>query len=311
MARLLLLASLSLLCTTSLSCSSLDIPPAPDLQPVLDAYKNPSAVVDGEIMGAVADEIAETAKEIEESEIFAEILDVIIQVQKELAESTNENGDLVLDATCDGGANDGSACAADADCPDGTCGGGVTFPTPNGGVRVSFICSGWDERQFDPDYVADLDPANGTIDLWMTLDGGDIGQVAWGTADHCQYLVPIEDEIFQASYDGGVAVDLGDPVPLDEDIAELLVTFVVDGIIGSEPIGVDEPTFPINQSFRVKLADTDGLEILVDIGEAPLEETFNYFFEGTRQGLRAANGFFSCSLEEMECSGESGTFSWQ
>jgi hypothetical protein len=100
---------------------------------------------------------------------------------------------------------------------------------------------------------------------------------------------------------------LGDPVPLDEDIAELLVTFVMEGTIG-----FDGGDFRINQSFRVKLADADGLEILVDIGEQPLEETFNYFFQGTsRQGLRAANGTFGCSLEDMECFDESGpVFFW-
>jgi len=279
---------------------------------VLNAFEKPSAVVDGEIMGAVADEIAEAANEIEGSEFFEEILAVIIEVQQELEQNTNENGDLILDGTCNGGANDGGACAAgaDADCPDGTC-VGLTVPRPNGGVQVNFICDGWDERQFDPDYEADPDPANGTIALIVTLDSGSIGRVVWGTADNCRYLVPIEGENFQASYDGGVAVDLGDPVPLDEDITELLVTFVVDGIIGFDPIGVDESPFRINQSFRVKLADTDGLEILVDIGEQPLEETFNYFFQGTAQGLRAANGTFGCSLEDRECSDESGPlFSW-
>jgi hypothetical protein len=181
----------------------------------------------------------------------------------------------------------------------------VTFPSPNGAVQVSFICDGWDEGQFDPDYEAD--PANGTIALTMTLDDGGIGRVVWGTADNCRYLVPGEGQNFQASYNGGVAVDLGDPVPLDEDIAELLVTFVMEGTIG-----FDGGDFRINQSFRVKLADADGLEILVDIGEQPLEETFNYFFQGTsRQGLRAANGTFGCSLEDMECFDESGpVFFW-
>jgi hypothetical protein len=311
MARLFVLTSLSLLCTASFSCESLNIPPAPDLQPVLNAYERPSAVVDGEIMGEVADEIAEAAEEIEDSEVFDEILEVIIEVQQELEMNTNENGELVLDGTCVGGANEGSACTDDADCPpDGTC-GGLTFPSPNGGVRINFICDGWDERQFEPDYEADPDPANGTITLTMTLDSGGIGRVVWGTADNCRYLVPIGGENFRASYHGDVAVDLGDPVPLDEDITELLVTFVVDGIIGFDPIGVDESPFPIDQSFRVKLADTTGLEILVDIGEQPLEETFTYFFQGTAQGLRALNGTFGCSLEDMECFDESGTlFSW-
>lgn len=335
MARLFLLATLLLLCTASLSCDSLNIPPAPDLQPVLNAYENPSAVVDGEIMGEVADEIADAAEEIEDSEIFEEILDVIIEVQQELEMNTAKtcnggamNGSacatdadcpdgtcvgttLVLNGTCNGGANNGSACeaGAPADCPDGTC-DGVSFPSPNGGVQVNFICDGWDERQFDPDY--ETDPANGTILLNMTLDDGGIGRVVWGTADNCLYLVPGEGDnceaarCFEASYHGGVAVDLGDPVPLDEDITELLVTFVVNGTIGFDGDGFD-----IDQSFRVKLADTDGLAILVDIGEQPLEETFTYFFQGADQGLSAANGEFVCNLEDMECRDQSGTFfSW-
>ena len=319
-ARLFLLATLSLLCTASLSCESLNIPPAPDLQPVLNAYENPSAVVDGEIMGEVADEIAKAAEEIDDSEIFEEILDVIIEVQQELEMNTNENGELVLNGTCVGGANEGSACVDDSDCTDGTDGtcGGLTLPSPNGGVQVNFICDGWDERQFDPDYEADPDPANGKIELTMTLDGGGIGRVVWGTAANCRYLVPGEGDTceaagcFEASYNGGVAVDLGDTVPLDEDITELLVTFVVDGVIGFDPIGVDGSPFAIDQSFRVKLADTDGLEILVDIGEQPLEETFTYFFRGTTQGLRARNGTFRCDLEDMVCSDDSGpVFSWQ
>ncbi|MDH3727604.1 MAG: hypothetical protein OER77_08745, partial [Myxococcales bacterium] len=193
-----------------------------------------------------------------------------------------------------------------------TC-GGLTLPSPNGGVQVNFICDGWDERQFDPDYEADPDPANGTIVLTMTLDSGGIGRVVWGTADNCRYLVPgeVEGENFRASYDGGVAVDLGDTVPLDADIMELPVTFVVDGIIGFDPIGVDASPFAIDQSFRVILAVESGLEILVDIGEQPLEETFNYFFLGTAQGLRAKNGTFACSLEDMECRDDSGpVFSW-
>jgi len=315
--RLSLLATLSLLCAASLSCESLGIPPAPDLQPVLNAYENPSAVVDGEIMGEVADEIAKAAEEIEDSEIFEEILNVIIEVQQELAENTNENGDLVLNGTCNGGANEGSACVEDTDCPpDGTC-GGLALPTPNGGARVNYICDGWDERQFDPDYEANPDTANGTIDLWMTLDSGGIGRVVWGTADSCRYLVPNEGDnceaagCSEASYNGGVAVDLGDPVPLDADITELLVTFVVDGIIGFSPVGVDETPFPINQSFRVILAVESGLEILVDIGEQPLEETFNYIFGEDGQLIRDAIGIFGCSLEESRCFDESGTlFSW-
>jgi hypothetical protein len=99
---------------------------------------------------------------------------------------------------------------------------------------------------------------------------------------------------------------LGDTVPPGEDITQLPVTFVVEG-----HIGLDDIIFRINQSFRVILANESGLEILVDVGDPSLSETFNYFFKGTSQGIRDANGVFQCSLEESRCFDESGTlFSW-
>ena len=330
------------------SCDSKDLPTPPDLQPVLDAYENPTAVVNGEIMGEVADEIAEAAEEIEDSEIFEEILDLIIEVQEELEASSTmtcsggaNDGDactddtacpdgtcvtdLVLNAACSGGDNDGDACDVgdETACPNGTCGGGVTLPSPTGAVRINFICPGWDESQFDEGNVAEPDSANGTIDLFMTVDSGGIGRVVWGTADRCLYLVPPPEGsnceaagCSEASYDGGVALDLGDPEPLGQDIAELLVTFVLEGSIGLDLVDGEDP-FRIDQSFRVKLADESGLEILEDISDPalsqpPLSQTFNYFFAGAEQGIRDANGEFRCSLEESRCFDENGNtlFDW-
>ena len=248
MSRLSMLTVLALAAYLGSCGSGLDIPPAPNLQPLLQAYANPTAVVGSEIMAAVADEIEQAAEEIEDSEIFEEILDVIKEVQQELDDATavtcsggtNDGlecvadedcpggtcvADLVLGATCSGGTNDGSECAADGDCPNGTCGGGVTIPSPTGGIQVHYICPGSDPRQFDPDYLktcevgsnagsactddsdcpdgtcveAKPDPANGAIDLFMTLDSGGIGRVVWGTADKCLYLVPIEGIDCEAS----------------------------------------------------------------------------------------------------------------
>jgi hypothetical protein len=318
-----------------LSSCAPTIPQAPDLQPVLEAYENPTAVVDGEIMGEVADEIEEAAKGIEDSEIFEEILNVIIEVQQELEASTamtcsgganngnacTENADcpdgtcvsdLVLGAACSGGTNDGSECATDADCPGGTCGGGLILPTPTGAIRINYICPGWDESQFDEGDDAEPDSTNGSIDLFMTLDSGGIGRVVWGTADNCLYLVPNEGDsceaagCSQASYDGGVALDLGDPEPLGQDITQLLVTFVLEG-----EIRLDDILFRINQSFRVTLADESELVILVDIGDPALKETFNYVFRGDEQFIEDKNGVFGCSLERSVCFDQSGIlFSW-
>jgi hypothetical protein len=186
----------------------------------------------------------------------------------------------------------------------------VYLPSPTGFIRVNYICPGWDERQFDPEYDAKPDPADGAIDLYMTLDSGGIGRVLWGTAGDCRYLIPNDgtnceaNGCSRASFDGGIALDLSDIDWVSEGLVELVITFIFEGSIGFE--GRD---FPLNQSFR----QTDvGLEILVDIGEAPLEETFNYFFAGTgEQFIRDAGGFFGCSLQERRCFDESGTlFSW-
>jgi hypothetical protein len=282
-------------------------------------------------MSEVADEIAKAYEEIQDSEIFEEILDVIIEVQQELQAATVKTcsggamngsdcsadadcpdgtcvstGDVVLGQICDGGTNNGGDCTADTDCPDGgTCGGGVVVPTPTGQIRVNYICPGWDESQFDPGYEAEPDPANGTINLTMTLDSGGIGRVVWGTADNCLYLVPGEGENFQASYDGGIALDLGDPVSPGEDITKLIVTFLMEG-----DIGFDGGTYRINQSFRVTLENTAALVILVDLADPALSKTFNYIFGETGQGIRDATGFLLCSLEERQCSSDSGSFSW-
>jgi hypothetical protein len=348
------------------SCAP-ELPQAPDLQPVLQAYAKPTAEVDGAIMAEWADEIEEAAEEIQDSEIFDEILDLIKDVQTELEASTAK--------TCSGGTNKGGTCTDDRDCPEGscvlgddlvlgatcsddgsacdvgdpeacpgggTCGGGVTFTTPNGGIQVNYICPGWDERQFDLDYLktcdvgsnagsactddgdcpdgtcveATPDAANGSIDLFMTLDSGGIGRVVWGTAANCLYLVPNEDGnceapgCDEASYDGSVELDLGDAVPPGEDIERLPVTFVIRGTIG-----FDGDELPINQSFRVIIEGESELVlvILVDIADPALSKTFNYIFRETSQGIRAANGEFMCSLEQSRCFDENGTtlFSWE
>ena len=290
-------------------------------------------------MSEVADAIAEAAEEIQNSEIFEEILQVIIDVQQELDAASVKvcdggamngsdcsldadcpdgtcvsTGEVVLDQICGGGTNDGRDCTADTDCPGGTCGGGVVVPTPTGQIKVNYICPGWDEGQFDPDYEAEPDPANGRITLTMTLDSGGIGRVVWGTADNCLYLVPTDGENFQASYDGGVALDLGDPVSPGEDITKLIVTFLMEG-----DIGFDGGTYRINQSFRVRLENTAFLVILVDVGDSALSQTFNYIFALTpAQCVRDANAppkspcTFGCSLEESRCFDKDGNtlFSW-
>ena len=116
-------------------------------------------------------------------------------------------------------------------------------------------------------------------------------------------------DVTKASYDGGVALDLGDPVSPSEDITKLIVTFLMEG-----DIGFDGGTYRINQSFRVTLENTAALVILVDLADPALSETFNYFFffEGLSQGIHDASGVFGCSLEESRCfdKDDNTLFSW-
>jgi hypothetical protein len=317
------------------SCADVEVPPRPDIKSQLDAYENPTGEVTGDMMAAVADKIAELRDDIQDSDVFEEILAVIVDAQEDLDAATVKacNGGamdgsacdadadcpdgtcvatLVLNGTCSG---DGSACAQDADCPDGTCDNGVNFPNPNGAVQAEYICEGWDESQTEPD------PANGVINLTLTLDAGGIGPVVWGKADACKFPSVTETGRFEASYDGGIAVHLSDAVSTSQNLYELPITFFVAGTIGFEgaELGVDV-SFRVALSFDAASGDVglDRLEILVEVPDNLVRvpgttEYFVYFFEVATlaQGIRDATGTFGCSLEDRECFNESGTlFSW-
>lgn len=245
-------------------------------------------------MSEWADDIEDVFEALDSTEVFEEILEVIISVQEELDEATVR--------FCSGGAMDGDQCTVDADCPGGACDEsaliveGVQLPAPNGAVTINHTCTGWGDSE-------SADPANGTIDLTMTLVAGRLGPVVWGTAEDCQYLTVVGDQEVKSSFDGDVAVHFGDFVPVGEPIRKLLVTFLLTG-----DIGFDDESFRINQSFRV--TEDGRLDILVQIGE---QEAFIFFFGGESfaQGVNDATGIFGCSLRDRECTNASGsTFSW-
>ena len=261
---------------------------------MLEAYEDPNVNVRAEIMSKWADDIEGAFEALDNTEFLEEILKVIISVQDELDESTVK--------ACMGGAMDGEECADDTDCPDGACVGsdlvveGVRLPSPNGAVQIEYTCTGWGETET-------TDPANGTIDLTMTLEAGRLGPIVWGTAEECRYLAVVRDKEVKSSFDGDVAVHFGDVVPVGQSIRELLVTFLLTG-----DIGFDDESLTINQSFRI--AESGRLDILVQIGE---REAFIFFFGGENfaQGVNDATGIFGCSLENRECTTASGTtFSW-
>jgi len=269
--HLRLCSLLLLLCTTQLSCNSLDIPAAPDILPILEAYGNPDANVTGEIMAGLADAIADSRDGFEDSDIYEEVLDVIVSIQEELDGSTDEQGAVTLD-------------------------GIGTFPTPSGAVEVNFICTGWGETET-------AESENGTLDLTMTLFDGNIGPLVWGAAPGCKYRTTVAGKAVEVSYDGDVAVYFGDFFSTTDSLRERLTTFIISGTIG-----INGKDVPIDRAFRVD--ETGRLDILMQLADGTSFIYF-FSGETFAQGIEDANGRFGCSLEDRQCITGSGTsFSW-
>jgi hypothetical protein len=269
--QLRLCSLLLLLCTTHLSCNSLDIPPAPDVLPILEAYGDPDANVTGEIMENVAEAIADSRDGFEDSDIYEEVLEVITDVQAGLDETTDEQGDLTLD-------------------------GIGTFPAPSGAVAVNFICTGWGEAET-------ADSENGTLELTMTLFDGGIGPLVWGTATGCRYGTTIAGEPFELSYDGDVAIYFGEFFSTTESLRERLTTFIIRGTIG-----INGTDFPVDRAFRVD--ESGRLDILIQLADGT-NFIYFFDGERFVEGIEDANGRFGCSLEDRQCiTGSGTTFFW-
>jgi len=268
----------------------LDLPPPPDIQGRIDAFESPDGEVLSEIMGEVADRIAELYDEVGQSSFYAEVIDVVADVQEDLY---TDEGDVDL-------------------------GGGVTVPVPNGGVTVEFICDGWDDPQ-----PADPDPENGVIELNMRLAGGDIAPLVWGELDNCQYPIEIGEERLNARVDGGVAAYFGERLPAGQNVKEvpededpaLYTLRVIFVIVGS--IVIDDAEFDIDNLFEVTFVfDDEGnlspgataISFLIELADGT---SFRYSFAADlTQELEDGIGKLTCSLEERSCAGTSRAFSW-
>lgn len=220
------LRSLVLFCVVTTACAeTLDIPPAPEFDEVLNAYENPSAEVTSEVMAEVGDDILELRNQLEESDVFEELLDVIVSVQEELDEATDEEGNLFGE-----------------------------FPTPDGFVEINHTCEGWDSTGADEDTET-----GGVLQLNMVLRGGDIDPIVWGEAAQCRFLTVLADRVSRTSYDGEVSVHFGAAaIPTDQLLRDLVITFIVSGTLG-----VEDLTLPIRQSFQVR--GSGRLDVLVEL----------------------------------------------
>jgi hypothetical protein len=275
---------------TLASCApELNLEPAPDIRGELVAFNTPDAVVVEEIMRTVGDQLMDTRDDIKDSSLYEEILDVVVEVQENLY---NEEGEIDL--------------------------GGVTFDSPNGGVRVNFICDGWDDPPPE-----EPDPDNGRINLNMRLTGGAIAPLVWGSVEECRFPLQLGDTRVDAVYRGEIAVFFADGETIegkalnsDEDPYTLEVYFLAEG---SFDLG-EELRVPIREFFSVTFSELDGqiyldqLEILFELEDGT---TFVYgvSFDAigaiSGQTIVDSTGELLCSLEERFCtSEESGTFSW-
>ena len=263
----------------------LNLEPAPELEPVLTAFTNPTAVVIPDIMDSVDEGLASTRQDLEESMIFEELLNLVVDVQEELY---NDKGELDL--------------------------GGRTFASPNGGVTVDYICDGWSDPA-----PSEPDPANGTIKINMRLTEGSIAPLVWGTIDDCRYPVDIAGRKLEALYRGDISVyfsdpstEGADPMPIDPDTDPytLEVFFVADGAVQ-----INGRVRPIDEVFSVTFVEVAGevrLDALRILVELPDGTSFVYGFSLStiRQEITDSTGTFRCSLEDRSCESPSGTFSW-
>ena len=263
----------------------LNLEPAPELEPQLSAFVNPTAVVIPEIMDSVDEGLASTREDLEQSTIFEEVLNLIVDVQEELY---NDKGELDL--------------------------GGTTFASPSGGVTVDYICDGWG----DPPPV-EPDPANGAIHINMRLAQGLIAPLVWGTVDDCRYPVEVAGQRLETLYRGDISLyfsdpstEGADPMPIDPDTDPytLEVFFVADGAVE-----INGRMRPIDEVFSVTFVEVDGevrLDALRILVELPDGTSFVYGFSLStiRQEITDSTGTFRCSLEDRFCESPSGTFSW-
>lgn len=250
---------------------SIDIPPSPDLGPVLAAFDDPTADVRVEIMSEYGDIIAQVDQELTVSNLARQFLDIIDSVRAAIDGATDDEGNLSV--------------------------GGVVAPAPDGLVTIQHVCTGWDPTQAEPD-----EATNGSIELQMPIVGGRLGPIVWGVAAQCLYLVNVGGQQIQASYDGDIAVHFGDLIDSSQELRKLTTTFLVEG-----SLGLAGAIRPITQSFRVR--EGGGVEILVELADAETFVYF-LGLDQVIEGIRDRTGTFACSLEERECAKDSEPFSW-
>lgn len=255
------------------SCGqTVDVPTAPEVDEVLEAFETPTANVVGTVMAAVGDDLLELRTQIEESGLLEEILDVIVRVQVDLG-AAPELGDLALQ--------------------DGIGG----FLNPTAVVQVNHRCRGWSSSATDAEGQDD-----GSLELTMVIEDGSINPVVWGRATQCRFTTEIGNRRNTTAYDGDISVHVGRVRDAVNDEIVAAFTFTLSGTLEVEALAR-----PLERSFQ--LYGGGGLGVLVALES---EESFVYFFDLGRfeQAVRDATGIFGCSLEERECIKASTGFSW-
>ncbi|MGB8222117.1 MAG: hypothetical protein WCF10_05995 [Polyangiales bacterium] len=263
--------------TVSSCVPSVDIPEAPDMDPVLSAYAEPTATVLADVMAVSAEPILEAKRVIEETAVSEQLLVLIEKLQKEIDSAGEGEGAIVVN--------------------------GVSVSEPNGAIRLHHVCSGWEDTQDgDPDF-------DGTIAPTLTLHQGLIGAVVWATFDRCRWKRTVGNRSLEIEYDGEISAHFGESFRTDTLLRNREITFEVIG-----NVVVNGRSSPIDRSFRLGLAGAHEvlngrLDILIGTRSGG---SFVFFFRATDfpSGVQDATGRFSCSLEERTCDRPSGSFSW-
>lgn len=268
-------------CQNDLPIRSVDKPPAPDMQALIDAYDVPSGTLGAGSVAELARAVVDRVSTADGLKLDQHLIDAARQAVMQLA---NNNG--APPALPQATQSTGPQANAQA----------LTLKG-KGYLVVTRICDGWGAVP-----VPDL--ANGLTQLTVGFDEQAVDPVIWGTLAMCKYRVGEHTVELDGREPDRSAGDLrafiGPNITLANFTAlpnpvliELVAQASLDGVA---VLG--------HWSARITVA-TRALEVLVPLADGNVVVSVDAGRSSLVQ-VRAANGLFSCDYQALRCTDPSG-----
>jgi len=266
-------------------------PTPPEMGALLQAYATPTAPLD-------AGTIQQLLGPLEERFQLLERLDGLDQVFTRVIEPA-----LAGEPSKRSGALTSSPAAA------GASGSGVTAPPSarlavrqqaldlegEGFLRVRYICDGWE----GPGVIDEA--KNGRIELTINFTDQGVDPVVWGRFARCRY--PAREH--RLLLDAALQLHVGESIQVDTfGQSPILVRLLGSITIDDRLVETSDFDFRVDQlagKLEIRLLTDDGNHLIY----------FTIPAQQQTQGFFAANGTWTCDLEQRRCSSEDqSSFSW-